>query len=75
MVLPGAAGAFALGPISVRIEKGSRARLGFQIGKRAWKLARRARRAGRKVRIRVTLTARDGAGNATTAQRTIAFNG
>jgi len=63
--------ALGLRPVVAQIEKGSRARLRLRLSKRAWQLTQRALRAGRRVRVRVTLTARDSAGNAATAQRLI----
>jgi galactose oxidase-like protein/Kelch motif protein len=71
VLLPGAVQALGLQPASAQVKKGSRARLGLRFSKRAWQLTRRALRAGMRVRIRVTLTARDFAGNVARARRSI----
>src|SRR6185503_3035962 len=64
IVVPGLVNALGMRPVVAQIEKGSRARLRLRLSKRAWQLTQRALRAGRRVRVRVTLTARDSAGNA-----------
>jgi hypothetical protein len=69
LLVPGAAKAIAIGPTSARIGAGARGRLAMRLSTHGWRRARRALRARRAVWIRVELTARDAAGNATTARR------
>jgi hypothetical protein len=71
LVLPGAVEPLGLRPASAQVKKGSRARLGLWFSKRAWQLTRRALRAGRSVRVRVSLTASDSAGNTARTRRSI----
>ena len=75
VLVPGAARAFSLRPATAQIQKGNRATLVLRLSKKAWRMARRALRANRTVRIRVDLTVTDSAGNATTARRTINVRG
>jgi hypothetical protein len=71
ILLPGGPRALGLMPASAQIQKGSRVRLELRFPKRAYKLARRALRDRKSVRVRLKLTARDAAGNATTTRRNV----
>ena len=71
VVVPGAARAFGLPATSANIQKGYSARLKLQLSGKAWRVARRALSARRKVRVRVQLTARDAAGNVAATKRSI----
>ena len=75
LVVPGAARTFSLRPATAQIQKGKRARLAPRLTSKAWRMARRALRAGRTVRVRIDLTVTDTAGNATTARHTIRLRG
>jgi Domain of unknown function (DUF1929) len=69
IVVSGAARAFKLRPDSAQITKGGRAKLQLRFPKKVSRTVRRALRRRQKVRVRIAVTARDFAGNATTARR------
>ncbi len=69
--VPGASRTFKLRPASATLTAGKRARLKLRVTKKARGAARRSLRRGRRVRARVTITVRDGAGNIATAKRTV----
>ncbi len=69
IVVSGAARGFKLRPASAQIAKGGRAKLELRFPKRVSRTVRRALGRRQKVRVRIVVTARDLAGNATTARR------
>ena len=69
ILVSGAARAFKLRPASARIAKGGRAKLQLRFPSKVSRTVRRALRKRQKVRVRIAVTARDFAGNATTARR------
>jgi hypothetical protein len=64
---------FKLRPASAQIAKGGRAKLELRFPKRTSRTVRRALRRRQKVRVGVGVTARDLAGNATTARRSFSL--
>ena len=53
------------------VARGTKATLKLKVPKKALKAIKRALRAGRKVKAKLKLNARDGAGNLTTGKRTV----
>jgi hypothetical protein len=71
IVMPGSTAALRLGRRSTHIPAGSARRIELLISRKAMGRARRALRAEANVRARITLVARDAAGNASTTRRTM----
>lgn len=71
LLLPGLARAFDLAPASAQIGTGAQAALELRLSSKAWRLARRALRAKRRLRVLLRLVIRDAAGNAASARRVI----
>ena len=69
ILVSGAARAFKLRPASARIAEGGRAKLQLRFPRKVSRTVRRALGRRQKVRVRIAVTARDFAGNATTARR------
>jgi hypothetical protein len=69
--VPGAARAFKLTPVSVRLPQGQRAKLELRFAQAIRKRAGRALRLRRRVRVRVDLRAVDAAGNAATRRHIV----
>jgi hypothetical protein len=62
---------FRLTPVTTQIAKGGKATLKLKLQKSALKAIGRALKAGKRVTAKLTVTAKDAAGNANTKQRTI----
>jgi hypothetical protein len=60
-----------LGTASAWLARGSPGGLELRLSAQGWRRARRALAAQKTVRLRIDLTARDGAGNATTARQSL----
>jgi hypothetical protein len=69
--LPGASRVLKLGSAVESVAAQTRTRLVLKLGRKAVRRIRRALRRGAKLRARVTVTARDAAGNAASVRRTI----
>jgi hypothetical protein len=69
--VPGASRTFKLRSASGKVTAGKRARLRLRVTRKALGAARRSLRRGRRVRARVTIVVRDGAGNVATAKKTV----
>ena len=67
----GTSRSFRLKPAARRIAKGARAKLKLRLSRKARRAAIRALRAHRKVKAKITVAVRDGAGNTTTKRRII----
>jgi hypothetical protein len=62
---------FRLTPVTRQIAKDAKATLKLKLKRRALRAIARALRAGKRVRAKVTVTAKDAAGNVTTKRRAI----
>ena len=71
LLVAGVARAVRLAPAAAESPKGQPARLALRISRRAWRSVRRALGAGRRVRVRIDVTATDGVGNAAGTRRTV----
>ena len=70
--VPGASKSYRLKAVKNRfVARGTKATLKLKVPKKALKAIKRALRAGRKVKAKLKLNARDGAGNVATGKRTI----
>lgn len=71
VAVPGAARVFKFTPVTEQISTGGKATLKLRLKRKALRAIRRALKAGEKLRAKVTVTAKDAAGNVTTTRRTI----
>lgn len=62
---------FKLTPVSKQVSGGAKARLKLKLKRRALAAIGRALQAGKRLSAKVTVTAKDAAGNVTTKRRTI----
>jgi hypothetical protein len=69
--VPGASKVYKLKGASANVPKGGKARLKLKVPSKARKAIKRALRRKKKIKAKVTVTARDAAGNKTTRKRTI----
>ncbi len=69
--VPGASRTFKLRSAKATVTAGKRTSLRLRVSSKALQAAKRATRRGRRVRARVTIVVRDGAGNVATAKKTV----
>ncbi len=69
--IPGASRTFKLRSASKTVTAGGEVKLKLRVTRKALRAAKRSLRRGRRVRARVTITVRDGAGNVATGKKTV----